>query len=33
MLDNVASSQSQHLKQMCNTRLPIIERQEVGAYH
>ena len=32
-LNDVESSLSQHCKQMCSTRLPIIERQELGAYH
>lgn len=33
MLNRLERSQSPHCKQMCNTWLPIFERQEVGAYH
>lgn len=33
MLNGLEHPQSQPCKQMCNTQLPIIERQEVGAYH
>jgi hypothetical protein len=32
MLNSVERPQSQYRKQMCNTQLPIIDLQEVGAY-